>query len=33
MNVQEFVIEKDLTSGLMTVHIGSDEYEFQALWE
>jgi hypothetical protein len=33
MNVQEFAIEKDLTSGLMTVHIGSGEYEFQALWE
>jgi alpha-L-rhamnosidase len=32
-NVQEFDIAKDPTSGLMTVHIGSGEYEFQALWE
>jgi hypothetical protein len=26
-------IEKDSTTGLMTVHIGSGEYEFQALWK
>jgi alpha-L-rhamnosidase len=32
-NVEEFEIEKDSTSGLMTVHIGSGEYEFQALWQ
>jgi len=32
-NVQEFEVEKDSTTGLMTVHIGSGEYEFQALWQ
>ena len=29
----EFDITKDSTSGLMTVHTGSGEYVFQALWE
>ncbi len=33
MNAEEFEIEKDSTTGLMTVHVGSGEYEFQALWE
>jgi hypothetical protein len=28
-----FDIEKDSTTGLMTVHIGSGEYEFHALWQ
>ena len=32
-NVPEFNIEKDAANGLMTVHIGSGDYEFQALWE
>jgi alpha-L-rhamnosidase len=32
-NHQEFAVEKDSTTGLMTVHIGSGEYEFQALWQ
>ncbi|CAF1081136.1 unnamed protein product [Rotaria sordida] len=33
MNDQGFSIEKDSTTGLMTVHIGSGQYEFQALWQ
>jgi hypothetical protein len=32
-NLEGFQIEKDSTTGLMTVHIGSGEYEFQALWQ
>jgi alpha-L-rhamnosidase len=32
-NIEGFEIEKDSTTGLMTVHIGSGEYEFQALWQ
>jgi alpha-L-rhamnosidase len=32
-DVEGFKIEKDLTTGLMTVHTGSGEYEFQALWQ
>jgi len=32
-SVEGFDIEKDSTTGLMTVHVGSGEYEFQALWE
>jgi alpha-L-rhamnosidase len=32
-NVEGFEIEKDSTTDLMTVHIGSGEYEFQALWQ
>ncbi|CAF4113656.1 unnamed protein product [Rotaria sordida] len=33
MNDKGFSIEKDSTTGLMTVHIGSGQYEFQALWQ
>ncbi len=33
INVEGFEIEKDSTTGLMTVHIGSGEYDFQALWQ
>ncbi len=32
-NHQEFDIEKDAATNLMTVHIGSGQYEFQALWK
>ena len=32
-NGDGFVIEKDSTTNLMTVHLGSGEYEFQALWQ
>jgi hypothetical protein len=32
-NHQEFVVEKDLATGLMTVYIGSGQYQFQALWK
>jgi alpha-L-rhamnosidase len=32
-NDRKFNIEKDLETGLMTVHIGSGQYEFQALWK
>jgi alpha-L-rhamnosidase len=32
-NHREFNVQKDSTTGLMTVHIGSGEYEFQALWK
>jgi hypothetical protein len=31
--VEGFEIEKDSTTDLMTVHIGSGEYEYQALWQ
>jgi alpha-L-rhamnosidase len=30
---QNFEIEQDAKTNLMTVHIGSGQYEFQALWE
>jgi len=33
INDEGFKIEKDSTTGLMTVHIGSGDYEFQALWQ
>jgi alpha-L-rhamnosidase len=33
MNIEGFDIEKDSTTSLMTVHIDSGEYEFQALWK
>ncbi|CAF2815602.1 unnamed protein product [Rotaria sp. Silwood2] len=32
-NVEGFNIEKDSKTGLMTVYIGSGQYEFQALWQ
>jgi hypothetical protein len=32
-NHQEFIVEKDLATGLMTVYIGSGQYQFQALWK
>jgi alpha-L-rhamnosidase len=32
ITIEEFEIEKDSQTGVMTVHIGSGEYEFQALW-
>ncbi len=32
-NIEGFVVEKDSTTGVMTAHIGSGEYEFQALWQ
>ncbi|CAF0993590.1 unnamed protein product [Rotaria sordida] len=32
VNDQGFDIEKDSTTGLMTVYTGSGQYEFQALW-
>jgi hypothetical protein len=32
-NHQEFDVEKNAATGLMTVHIGSGQYEFQALWK
>jgi alpha-L-rhamnosidase len=32
-NYQEFNVEKDAATGLMTVHIGSGQYDFQALWK
>ena len=31
-NNQEFKIEKDLTTNLMSVHLGSGQYEFHAVW-
>jgi alpha-L-rhamnosidase len=33
ISVQGFEIEKDSRTGVMTVHVGSGEYEFQALWD
>ena len=33
MQNEGFDVEKDSTTGLMTVHIGSGEYEFHALWQ
>ncbi len=32
-NHREFGVEKDPATGLMTVHVGSGQYEFQALWK
>ncbi|CAF1241697.1 unnamed protein product [Rotaria sp. Silwood1] len=32
-HVEGFDIEKDSTTGLMTVYIGSGQYKFQALWQ
>jgi hypothetical protein len=32
-NDQRFQIEKDSTTQLMTVYLGSGQYEFQAIWE
>jgi alpha-L-rhamnosidase len=32
-NHPEFVVEKDAKMGLMTVHVGSGQYEFQAIWK
>lgn len=32
-NTEQFQVQKDLTNSLMTVHIGSGEYEFYASWE
>jgi alpha-L-rhamnosidase len=32
-NHQGFRVEKDAETGLMTVHLGSGQYEFQALWK
>jgi hypothetical protein len=29
---QEFNVEKDSTTGLMSVHLGSGQYEFRAVW-
>ncbi|UJR06990.1 hypothetical protein I4U23_011278 [Adineta vaga] len=31
-NNQEFQIEKDLTTNLLSVHVGSGQYEFHAVW-
>ena len=31
-NKQEFNIEQDPTTGLMSVHLGSGQYQFQAVW-
>jgi hypothetical protein len=31
-NDQNFNIEQDLATGLMNVHVGSGQYEFQAVW-
>ncbi len=33
INDQRFQIEKDSTTKSMTVHLGSGQYEFQAIWE
>jgi alpha-L-rhamnosidase len=32
-NHPDFSVEKDPTTGLMTVHVGSGQYEFQAVWK
>jgi len=32
MDYQEFNIERDPTTGLMSVHVGSGRYEFKAVW-
>jgi alpha-L-rhamnosidase len=32
-NHREFGVEQDSATGLMTVHVGSGQYEFQALWK
>ncbi len=30
---EEFVVERDPETGLMSVHVGSGQYEFQAVWK
>ncbi len=32
-NHRQFLVEKDPESGLMSVHLGSGQYEFQAVWK
>lgn len=32
-HLQNFEVKQNVMTGLMTVHVGSGEYEFQALWE
>ncbi|CAF1274173.1 unnamed protein product [Adineta steineri] len=32
-HVQNFVVQREAMTGIMTVHIGSGQYEFQALWQ
>jgi hypothetical protein len=32
-NHREFDVQKDPLTDLMTVHIGSGQYEFQAMWK
>ncbi len=32
-NHREFDVEEDSKTGLMTVYIGSGQYEFQAVWK
>jgi alpha-L-rhamnosidase len=32
-NDRKFDVDKDSVTGLMTVHVGSGQYEFQALWQ
>jgi hypothetical protein len=32
-NHREYDVDKDSTTGLMTVYIGSGQYEFEALWK
>jgi len=32
-HLQNIQVEQDATTSLMTVHIGSGQYEFQALWQ
>jgi alpha-L-rhamnosidase len=32
-NYPDFDVEKEPTTGLMTVHVGSGQYEFQAVWK
>jgi hypothetical protein len=32
-NFEDFAIEKDAATGLMSVYVGSGEYEIQAIWK
>jgi alpha-L-rhamnosidase len=32
-NLQQFEIERDTVTGLMTVYVGSGQYQFQAVWQ
>jgi alpha-L-rhamnosidase len=32
-NHPDFIVQKDIATSLMTVHIGSGQYEFQAVWK